>query len=454
MDRKLAILAIPEDHAGRANRWVAIACAFAVVAAAGCGDDDDDPITPGEPARIVGRVAGAGVFQKSGAATAVEGAIVSAARIESNGTLSSASPESTVSDAGGEFSVDVNLHGARNLVVIATKDSLAWRSVVTAESRSGSAVTAQPLNDESTVEADVLARVVAHGVANAVYYADVAADVDGAVTAAVKGNATAIDRLASAIEAESEGHVLFLGHPSVGVSQARIAAIARGRAAAQERLETDLHAAGDSPAAIDAAYDAFHQAYVEAYVDTGVSAGIAAQARESGARVLLRSSSLLDAPARFALARAAARVRLAPLRESVRARLAGLGAAPGELAAATEAAATLSAALEDAGSGDELDAAFAAYHDAVLGTLAAVAETHAAAIVSMDTAIRAAGGAKQALQSAIGLAASTLDVADAYADFGDAVAALVESTLATASAAEVDAIAEVLAVINMSFDAA
>ncbi|MFN0151794.1 MAG: hypothetical protein ACKVU1_13935 [bacterium] len=432
------------------RRWAALAILAALFAAPGCGDDDDDPIGPGDPARIEGRVDGAGGYAKSAAPNAIEGAVVMVARVQANGSLQTIAVDSVLTDAQGRFSVEIDANGERQLVVVATKGAAVWKSVVTAAADAGSSIHAQPLNDESTVEAEVHARVIAHGTSNASFYTDIATDVDAAVAALVKGNAQEIDELASSIEAEAETHLFVLSDSSIAVTQAELQTIARGRAAALEELEGALDGAADS-VAVAAAFADFHDAVLAAHLEGGVSAGATARAREAGARALVRSATALDADTRFAIARAAAHARARYIDAAVRARLTQLGATPSELSAAAASGATLAASVDAAESNDELNDAFDDYHVAIVSSLQASAETHSTAIGTLDAAIRGAGGAKLALESAVSAAIATTSIADAYIDFHQSVASLAAVTLLTASTAEITAIAEILTVINMSF---
>jgi len=445
MRRTAAIL-----RAGQPGRSVAtILLIAALFAVPGCSDDND-PIGPGEPARIEGRVDGDGGYAKGAAPSAIEGAAVTIARVQANGSLQTIATDTILTNAQGRFAGETDSEGERHLVLVATKGAATWKSVLSAETVGGTTIHAQPLNDESTVEADVHARVIAHGTSNASFYTDIATDVDAAVAALVKGSAQEVDELASSIEAEAETHLFVLTDSSIATTQAELGSIARGRAAAQEELEAALDAAADS-AAVATAFEQFHDAIFDAHVAAGVSVGAIAQAREAGARTLIRASTALDSETRFSLARAATRARARFIDAAVRARLAGLGATPSELATAAAAGASLAAGVDAAETSAELDGSFASYHVEVVNTLKATAETHATEIGTLDAAIGGVGGAKLALESAIGAAIATPAIADAYIDFHQSVAALAAVTLSTASTAEITAIAEILAVINMPF---
>jgi hypothetical protein len=292
--------------------------------------------------------------------------------------------------------------------------------------------------------------VIAHGAPSASFFTDVAADVDAAVAALIRGNTDEIDQAATSIEAEAETHALFLSDPSIGVTEAGLQTLGTGRIEAHEELEAALDAAADS-AAVGAALEQFYDALIEAHEGAGISASVAAQAREAGARALMRSSAALDADTRFALSRAAARVRVRFMNAGVREHLALLDATPSEIDAATSAATTLAAAIDASSSGASMDSAFASYHDEIVTVLQTTAETHATAIGTIDAAIRGPGGAKAALETAVSMAASTFAITNAYVDFRTSVSTITLAMLLGVSTTEATAIAEILTVANMSF---
>ena len=429
---------------------VSLAFVLLAVIASGCGDDDEDvPIVPAQPALVEGRVDGDAGFGKGGSPRAIEGAVVTLARVQANGSLETISADTVHTNAAGEFSVETLSADERQNVVVAMKDGITWKSVVTARTTAGGSIQSQPLNDESTVEADVHARVIAHGTPSASFYTDVAADVDAAVAALIRGNAETIDQAATSIEVEAQTNALFLSDSSIAVTQAELQALGGGRIEAHEGLESALDAAADS-SAVAAALEQFYDALLAAHVDANVTPGVAAQARESGARALIRSSAALDTDARFALARATARPRIHFMSKTVQQRLTMVDAMQPEIDAAVSAGRTLAAAIDASTSGASMDSAFADYHDTIVTTLQTAAETDAAAIGALDTTIRGPGGAKAALETAVSMAATTLALANAYLDFRASVSTLTFAALPGATTAEATAIAEILIVTNMA----
>src|SRR5665647_1985753 len=79
-------------------------------------------------------------------------ATVIMAEVQADGSLKTVSTQSVQTDVNGHFVIETNTSSAKNLVVVATKGSSEWQSVVSAEVKSGKTVYAQPLNSESTAE--------------------------------------------------------------------------------------------------------------------------------------------------------------------------------------------------------------------------------------------------------------------------------------------------------------
>jgi hypothetical protein len=140
-----------------------VALLLALPAVQGCGDDDDDG-TPAGTGRIEGFVEGdAGHGGPSQTPERVEGASVTLARFQSNGSLETIEGVEAVTDADGRFSLETDVF-ENELVVRDTTDTSGaenweWMSVVSGAASDGGTLRVQPLNDETTVEAEVLAEV-------------------------------------------------------------------------------------------------------------------------------------------------------------------------------------------------------------------------------------------------------------------------------------------------------
>ncbi len=436
------------------SRIFRISLIFLAIAAillwAGCSDDAGNVTQPGEPARISGRVVSnpsPGSLAKI--AVPVEGAVVSVARLEADGSLKTVSKESVKTNAGGEYVVEADVSGESGLFVIAEKDSLQWMAVVSASAEAGQTTPCQPHTDESTTEAEVARKDIAEDQKEDVSYVDIAAQVDAEVAGAVKNDAAATAALSAALKWEAEAEAQALAHSEIGATPAQVNAANQTRMRAQQQLEVSLNQAGENQTLLDAASETYYQALVDAYVDAGVSAGAYAKAKEIAARALVKNSATLNAQARLAVKKAAAYLRAWAIDRGCRSGFTAAGAAQAQIDAVANAGANLRIGIRNAATEADVIAAFENYHDAVIEQLRISLSARASVITNIDLAINGIAGTKATLATAIAAAASTDALIDAYAAFYSAVRTLVSTMTATATQAEINAITEILILTNM-----
>lgn len=416
------------------------------------GCDDNGPTRPEvQTAKVRGSVAANGGFQKQSLTThsAVDSAIVFLTRVKTDGSIEVISSDSALTDHSGGFVIETAVNGESNLVVQAEKNGDTWKGVVSAAVQHGSTVNAQPLNIETTVEAEVYSRVKAHGKSDLVLYTDVAMQTDSSIALAIQNNANAINNFAVAIEEMVEARNVILTDTAVAATQAQVAASNSVRAQAQRNLEAALFTAGGSQADIQTAFDAFYEAELDAYIASGINATGCAKARETAGVVLIKNSGSLSAAARFAIARKNAQIRAAVLARAAQQEFVHLGASSTRLNAVANAGATLAASIDASSNVNQIEAAFEDYHDAILSELTGILNAQASTINSLDATINSPLGLKAALRATVNASVSTQAVVDAYMTFYQEITALVKSSLTTLSAAEVEAATHILILINM-----
>lgn len=413
-------------------------------------EGDDTPTVPEEISQIEGQVTdeeGFNMLAKS--IGPVEGAAVTVARVQTDGSLNTVSNDTVQTDASGQFLIETDVDGERSLVVVATKGSNEWQAVVSSEVQRGAVVSCQPLNDETTLEAEIYINMVVEGQTDRVPYANIASNIDRDVATRVNGNTTAAAELTAAFQAEAQAHNEVLTDPIIGGTSSQLEAVMIAKTQAQASLESALHEANSNQSAIEAAFDEFHQATIDAYIESGLSVESYAKAREVSAQALLKNATNLSSEVHFALNQRTAELRAIVIDQAVRESFTALGATEAEMATAIDAAAALRTSVNDALNPDQIAAAFQNYHDTIVNELQAVASAHATAIVTMDTAINAATGAKLILDGALSAAITTEAIVDGYVIFFDAIATLVETSLSAASSTEIEAISDVLIHVNM-----
>jgi len=416
--------------------------------------DDDNPVDTGNEssAKIQGRVVGTSGFSKTNGLnqiSGIEGAVVTVARVQSNGSLTTISNASVVTNAEGKFIVETNSVNERNLVVVAAKGNAEWKAVVSSSTTPGSTATCPPLSDETTAEAEVYARVIANGKGNVVSYSDIQYYIDSKVAAEIKGNATLISQVAAALNAEAEAKAKACADSYFQVSSTAIQTINNAKAEAQAQLEASLYAAGENQSSYDAAFETYQQAIINAYVNAGVEKSKCAKIIEISNDEMMRASASLSAQAKIALRKSSAKRKAYACRKAQEEECDSAGAQPAQKNAVINAGINLEASIDAAVSADEIDAAFEAYHNTVVEQLRITLNSHAAAITSIDATINSAAGLRAVLLTSLAAAVSTDAVVNAYITFYNNVKTLVETQMSAATSAQIKAATEVLVLANM-----
>jgi hypothetical protein len=328
--------------------------------------------------RVQGDAAVDGLGKRSSQDGGVEGAIVTVARIKSDGSLETVSTAEVKADVQGRFSVKAAADGARELVVVARKEGREWKAVVSAKAEDGRAIACRPLNIESSIEADVLAKVRGSG-ASEVSFADIAARIDAEVAMQVEAQAeTGADAKADAeawlsarLRAECKARTEALVSSAGGFTLAQIDKANEARMDAEARFEADLEAAADlsvhgtisadAAAKIDSGY---RSAEIKAWTGAGIVLGEVAKACDSSYRASVRavSEASVSAGIKLAWIRRLAIENAFLLETSVKE---GVKASDSQTDIVIRSGTVLKISLSHAATQAEMDSAFAAFRAAV-----------------------------------------------------------------------------------------
>ena len=416
----------------------------------GCGEDSDNMTQPESTARISGKVYSSGTPGALAKTTApVEGASVTVARLQADGSFQTVSTGAAQTNANGEFQVEANVSSESGLFVIAEKGSLRWMAVVNSTVEAGETTVCQPHTDESTAEAEAAREDVQEDQSRDIAYADIAAYIDAELAGNIKGNATAIATVVGALKSSGEARQQALLHSEIGATSAQIQSAAQARATAQQQLEASLYQAGENQSMIEAAYESYHQALINAYVNAGLTASAYAKAGEVAARSWVKNTATLSTQARLAAVKSAAYLRAWAIARGNEARFQAAGAAQAQVNAVVNAGISLRAAIRSAASESEIMAAFESYHNTVIEQLKITLSAQATVISNIDVAINEVGGAKATLAVAVNAAASTNALVDAYMAYYSAVKTLVNTMATTATQTEINLMTEVLILTNV-----
>lgn len=415
--------------------------------------DDENPVNAdqGNTAKIEGRVTGSSGFSKTtglNKTNSIEGATVIIAEVQSNGSLSTVSSSSVKTDAQGRFTVETNSMNAKNLVVVAQKNNVEWKAVVSAETKSGSTIYCPPVNDETTAEAEVYSEVVAEGEANTVSYADVQYYIDSEIAAKIKGNSSMRAQLVSALKAEARAKSKAFASSYFQTSASTMESVNNAKAMAQIELEASLNAAGESSSGYDAAFKIYEQAVIDAYANAGVEKSECFKIIEISSNEMLRVSSAFSGEIHFALMKRAAKREALAKRKAQEEEFDSAGAQQEQKNTVVSAGVTLTASIDAASSASEIEAAFKSYHDTVVEQLKITFQSQESAIVSIDSSINSSGGLKAVLEASIIAAINTDAIVNAYLKFYNDCENLVETEMSTASSVQVESASEILLIAN------
>ncbi|MFA5972802.1 MAG: hypothetical protein WC780_10665 [Lentimicrobiaceae bacterium] len=380
----------------------------------------------------------------------IEGATVIIAEVQANGSLNTVSTQSVQTDINGKFTVETTLSGAKNLVVVASKGAMEWKTVVSAEVKSGTTVYAQPLNTESTAEAEVYARLKASGKLNTVSQADMQLYINSEVAAQIKGNASMQDQFISALEAKQQAHAQASSNAYFGITNTQMQAITDAKVQAQVAFEAALYNAGDSQSSAEDQFNTYQSAIISAYTNANVKAETYAKLSEISSKVFVNATASMSSQTYFACAKSNY-LRIAFItKQAIDAKFQETGASSSQVSAIASAGVTLSASIKNSVSISQIINAFAQYHSAVVAQLKLTFSAQATNIDIIEASLSSVGGAATVLRASVGVSASTDVIINAYLSFFNSTKTLIQNSLTGVSATQVNAAVEILVMSNMN----
>jgi putative peptidoglycan lipid II flippase len=412
---------------GRAVRgaWRKAGAAPAVLAlflgslvVSGCGDDGDprpDPTPTGaifirgqveQGTGYIGAPGGSGVVAPRARPLHLPDASVTVLRIGAGGVLEAAAADTVLSDGGGRFLVRAEAADVPFLVAEGRKGALVYRALLIPPVAAGDTALVTPLNDETTVEADVFARTRALATPRATP-AGIGLHVSSGVALLAKSNGAQLDLLATALESEAVATIAFFNGAAVGGTASEWGAIAAARSAARVTLDEALDPASEVTPAIEAAYTAFYVAERAAFTANGVTPAELAHLRDTAVRDLVRAGQPLRGDIRLALARSGGVQRARVYAAVVEAELEAAGLPAPQQTQLRTAATALRNSQYFAANDAQLLAGFTTYAGAVRAALGAGFATDATSLDAAWTALTTGDGVRPTLTVALAAATST-----------------------------------------------
>lgn len=397
-----------------------VSLVIAMLTFVGC---DSNGVATSEGITFEGRVTNETGFGKR---ADVEGAVVTAANLQSNGSLK-ALPGEAMTDAQGDFSLEVE--GAADVVVLtAEKADFHSEVLVVHNVESSGRVGTTPMTTETDAEAEVYAENAARGSAGeTVTVADVSAFVNKRLAAEWKAGATTTAQIAAAIEAYNEAENKYYADDDdadVDASKVR-----EDKESSFLTLEAALNAS-TSASAQSEALSTFEDAMVAAYADAGASMEAQAKARQAGRAALIKFYENSSAQARFALRQQAEILTSLATAHAIEAEFEAAGASDARLNSLAELRTSLLASLRAASSSSEVEQAQADYEAGVNDQVMAELGINAALLATVETVLTPV---EATLDASVASAGSASAVASAYTAFYSEAEASAETSLATST---------------------
>jgi hypothetical protein len=422
---------------------------FTLAFLSGCGKNN--PTSPSSaPSEVDGRVDNSGGVNKIAKATSdqssVQGATVTLAKVQADGSLETVSKQSVQTDIEGNFKIQTDLDGVSGLIIMAQKGDSTWRGVVTSEVKSGITVYAEPLTDETTAQTEIYIKAKQDNDDN-VTYSKISDYVNAKMAAEIKANASLVTQVEASIKAEADAEASASTNSSFNITQDKWQSILSTKADAQATLERNLFYAS-SQSSIDAAFETYNQAVIEAYTNVGVSADTYAKIMVISQRALINSSANFSSQFRFYFRQQAAERRADIDDYTVQTQFTAMGASQAEISVVAAAGATLKSSVENATSEADINGAFDTYHTSVINELKVVLGVDSSVLTDIDSS---SVNYNASLMTTISSSTLASIIINAYINFYSQVESKVKASLSAAGDTKVNATVNTMVLLYANY---
>lgn len=419
-----------------------------------CSDDDEaGPINGNgngdDNATVQGRVTdnsgyGDGMQKIS---AGVEGAAVTTAEIQSDGSLSTTSESSVQTNVDGEFEIETNSAGKSDVVVVATKGSSEWKAIISSNIQAESQNYCPPLNNETTAEADVYAMVVADNKTNLVGYHDVAFHIGSELATQIRNNTTSETEVKSAIEAKAEARAKALTNSHYGYSNSQYEEAQEVDESSQENFERELYFGNDTEASYNAAWENYFNTRVSGYGNTSISTTHYAQSEEISGKAMLNFNKSLHSDTKFELEKRNAYLRAKLIAKAMLEEHEKAGSNQEHRQTVDEENDNLLIAIKNSTSIDGINQAYVNYRSAMKANVKSSFNSISTSLTVVETAVETS--LKSTLEASVAAAGSIDVLISAYTTFYASVNTTVSGEVNLPSSSQVEAIANIYALIYM-----
>lgn len=428
-----------------------IAIAFSLSACS----KDNNPVEPtGSSAKVTGRITSTNGMAKVGSVTSfqgsIQGAAVILAQVQADGSLKTISTQTVQTDAGGNFTVETNMSGVRNLVVVATQGTTKWEAIVSSSVQSGTTVYAPPLSAESTTEADLFIRMVGQGMSNDVDESDLKILVSSEAAMHMNGNANLQGQFLTAMQAQYQAMLQASQNSYFGITTAQFQAMLNAKHDAEGQLDENMYMSGDTEDDMDNDVNTYEGTVLATYASQSIDVSAFAQLMRIGLTAFVNASATMETQARLAVVRCFEKRYAFVLNFAMKQQFQAAGATDAQISAVATASATLFASIKSSTDLSQIADAFVQYHSSIGSQLKITLSAYTTLIDTIDASINAGGGAKEILITSLSSATTADAIITAYVTFFTAVKTSVQTTLSAATTAQVNAASQIFILANMN----
>lgn len=413
-------------------------------------DEDTNPVDGNSNTAIKGRVTGNAGYgsglQK--VSSGIEGATVTTAEIQSNGSFKAISEASVQTNANGEFELTSNSAGKSNIVVMATKNSTQWKAMISSEIKAEQTNYSPPVNEETTGEVDVYSEVIADNQESLVGYADVAFYVDSKIAAKVKNNSNERKKVKDAVVAEKEARNSTFRDSHYGYSDDEVKDTKVVEKDAQKEFETDLYLSSDTEASYDMAWESYYNTLVSGYSNTSISLTDYAEIKEVSGKVMSEMSSDLDAEAKFQLQKRNSYLKAKLIAKAMINEYDKVGADNQSKQEVENYNNNLLISIKASNNVNDINDAYANYKSEVKANLNSSFSTYASAFATVESVIETS--LITTLKTGIAASTNMQAIIKAYTTFYSNIDATVSSEVQTSDSNQIKAISNIYALISMN----
>ncbi len=327
----------------------------------GCNSDESvDPDTT--TAKVVGKVSAESVSEDD----SIQNTLVKLIRMDAQGKEETVSLRDVVPDAQGKFVLETYLDGVNHLFIKADKNNTELRGILGSKVRQGIAVYMQPLNQVTTISADLFKSIlISNGNPD---YTGIQILIDEEIASTLDSNRSLINNTAAAFQTGYQAEEATFLRQEIGGTTSQWEYILSTKVNAQSALDRDLYYAA-SVSSRQKAYQNYLGAVADAYADSGLQFATFSKVLEVSTRVFLKEIKKIDSRLNFEFVRRTSEIRAGVLNTAVQYEFERLGADPSVINEIIYAGEELENSISYMQNENEISDAYANYKDTVIDNL-------------------------------------------------------------------------------------